>query len=159
MGDPGRSAVLARRAADGRWFIGGTFTGAAGTVDVPVRLCAARTVDVPVRLCAGRRPAETLTDGPSGPVRETHVVRVGGTPAVPVVADGGFATFACRAPEGRTTCENRPTVAARPAPAPERVGGAARARRPPTARRRIAHTTDPPRGMRHRAPPGGTVTS
>ncbi|MFB8132811.1 glycoside hydrolase family 97 protein [Streptomyces mirabilis] len=93
-GDPGRSAVLARRAADGRWFLGGTFTG------------AARTVDVPLRLGAGRWLVETLTDGPSGLLRETHVVRGGGTLTVPVVADGGFAALACRAREGRTTCEN-----------------------------------------------------
>jgi alpha-glucosidase len=59
-----------------------------------------------MRLGAGRRLVETLTDGPSGLVRETHVVRGGGTPAVPVVADGGFAALACRAREGRTTCEN-----------------------------------------------------
>ncbi|WP_405822547.1 glycoside hydrolase family 97 protein [Streptomyces sp. NBC_01390] len=92
-GDPGRSAVLARRAADGRWFIGGTFAG------------AARTADVPLRLGAGRWLVETVTDGPSGLVREAHVVRGGATLAVPVVADGGFAALACRWQPGRTTCE------------------------------------------------------
>ncbi|ELP69831.1 glycoside hydrolase family 97 catalytic domain-containing protein [Streptomyces turgidiscabies] len=92
-GDPGRSAVLARRAADGRWFIGGTFAG------------AARTADVPLRLGAGRWLVETVTDGPAGLVREAHVVRGGATLAVPVVADGGFAALACRWQPGRTTCE------------------------------------------------------
>ncbi|MFD2687339.1 glycoside hydrolase family 97 catalytic domain-containing protein [Streptomyces phyllanthi] len=93
-GDPGRSAVLARQAPDGRWFIGGTVAG------------AARTVDVPVRLGGGRWLVETVTDGPSGLVREGYVVRGGGTLAVPVVADGGFAAVACRWREGRTSCEN-----------------------------------------------------
>ncbi|MFJ8362869.1 glycoside hydrolase family 97 catalytic domain-containing protein [Streptomyces sp. NPDC093984] len=92
-GDPGRSAVLARRSADGRWFIGGTFAG------------AAQTADVPIRLGAGPWLVETLTDGPSGLVRETHTVRGGDTLAVPVAADGGFAALACRPYAGRTTCE------------------------------------------------------
>ncbi|MEV0221489.1 glycoside hydrolase family 97 catalytic domain-containing protein [Streptomyces sp. NPDC050704] len=92
-GDPGRSAVLARRAADGRWFIGGTFAG------------AARAADVPMRLGAGKWLVETVTDGPSGLVREPHVVRGGDTLTVPVVADGGFAALACRWYEGRTSCD------------------------------------------------------
>lgn len=93
-GDPGRSAVLARQAPDGRWFIGGTFAG------------AAQTVDVPMRLGSGRWLVETVTDGPSGLVRAPHMVRGGDTLAVPVVADGGFAALACRWYEGRTSCEN-----------------------------------------------------
>jgi alpha-glucosidase len=93
-GDPGRAAVLARQAPDGRWFIGGTFAG------------AARTVDVPVRLGTGRWLVEAVTDGPSGLVRTPHVVRDGDTLAVPVVADGGFAAIACRWRPGRTTCES-----------------------------------------------------
>ncbi|MEW2119466.1 glycoside hydrolase family 97 catalytic domain-containing protein [Streptomyces sp. NPDC005474] len=92
-GDPGRSAVLARRAADGRWFIGGTFAG------------AARTADVLLRLGAGRWLVETVTDGPAGLVREAHDVRGDATLAVPVVADGGFAALACPWQPGRTTCE------------------------------------------------------
>ncbi len=92
-GDPGRSAVLARLAQDGRWFIGGTFAG------------AAQSVDVPLRLGAGRWLVETVTDGPSGLVREPHVVRGGDTLTVPVVADGGFAALACRWFPGRTTCD------------------------------------------------------
>ncbi|MFI5684988.1 glycoside hydrolase family 97 C-terminal domain-containing protein [Streptomyces sp. NPDC051636] len=92
-GDPGRSAVPARRSADGRWFVGGTFAG------------AAHTADVPLRLGAGRRLVETLTDGPSGLVRTTHAVRAGATLSVPVITDGGFAALACRWHEGRTTCE------------------------------------------------------
>ncbi|MEV0640277.1 glycoside hydrolase family 97 catalytic domain-containing protein [Streptomyces sp. NPDC050619] len=92
-GDPGRSAVLARRSADGRWFIGGTFAG------------AAQSVDVPMRLGAGKWLVETVTDGPSGLVREPHVVRGGDTLTVPVVADGGFAALACRWYEGRTSCD------------------------------------------------------
>ncbi|MDX3749899.1 glycoside hydrolase family 97 catalytic domain-containing protein [Streptomyces sp. AK08-02] len=95
-GDPGRSAVLARRAADGRWFLGGTFAG------------AARTADVPLRLGTGRWLVETVTDGPSGLVREAHLVPGGATLAVPVVADGGFAALACRWQPGRTTCEKQP---------------------------------------------------
>lgn len=79
---------------DGRWFIGGTFTG------------LARTVDVPIRLGAGRWLVETVTDGPSGLVRETRAVRGGDTLAVPVTTNGGFAAIACRAHEGRTGCEN-----------------------------------------------------
>ncbi|NEA68819.1 glycoside hydrolase family 97 protein [Streptomyces sp. SID12488] len=94
-GDPGRAAVLARRAADGRWFIGGTFAG------------AARTADVPLRLGAGRWLVETVTDGPSGAlVREGRVVRGDSTLAVPVIADGGFAALACRWQPGRTTCDS-----------------------------------------------------
>ncbi len=94
-GDPGRAAVLARRAADGRWFIGGTFAG------------AGHTADVPLRLGAGRWLVETVTDGPSGAlVRDGHVVNGGATLAVPVVTDGGFAALACRWHPGRTTCEN-----------------------------------------------------
>ncbi|MBA2944723.1 glycoside hydrolase family 97 catalytic domain-containing protein [Streptomyces himalayensis] len=93
-GDPGVSAVLARRAADGRWFIGGTFAG------------AAHTVDVPMRLGAGRWLVETVTDGPSGLVREPHVVSGGDTLSVPVVTDGGFAAIACRWYAGRTACDD-----------------------------------------------------
>ncbi|MGP4045230.1 glycoside hydrolase family 97 catalytic domain-containing protein [Streptomyces sp. 2A115] len=92
-GDPGRSAVLARQAPDGRWFIGGTFAG------------AAQAVDVPIRLGAGKWLVETVTDGPSGLVREPHVVRGGEALTVPVVADGGFAALACRWHEGRTSCD------------------------------------------------------
>ncbi|MEU9184924.1 glycoside hydrolase family 97 catalytic domain-containing protein [Streptomyces sp. NPDC048484] len=92
-GDPGRSAVMARRASDGRWFIGGTFAG------------AAQSVDVPMRLGAGRWLVETVTDGPSGLVREPHVVRGGDSLTVPVVADGGFAALACRWHPGRTSCD------------------------------------------------------
>ncbi|MFF4018491.1 glycoside hydrolase family 97 catalytic domain-containing protein [Streptomyces sp. NPDC001843] len=92
-GDPGRSAVLARRAADGRWFVGGTFVG------------AAHTADVPLRLGAGRWLVETLTDGASGLARTTHVVRGESTVSVPVATDGGFAALACRWYVGRTTCE------------------------------------------------------
>ncbi|MPY59226.1 glycoside hydrolase family 97 catalytic domain-containing protein [Streptomyces spongiae] len=93
-GDPGRSAVLARQAPDGRWFIGGTFAG------------AAQTVDVPMRLGSGRWLVETVTDGPSGLVRAPHVVRGGDTLAVPVIADGGFAAVACRWWQGRTSCDS-----------------------------------------------------
>ncbi|UIX30552.1 glycoside hydrolase family 97 protein [Streptomyces sp. GQFP] len=93
-GDPGRAAVLARRAADGRWFIGGTFAG------------AAHTADVPLRLGAGRWLVETVTDGSAGLVRGTQVAKGGATIAVPVIADGGFAALACRWHPGRTTCEN-----------------------------------------------------
>ncbi|MFF3373196.1 glycoside hydrolase family 97 catalytic domain-containing protein [Streptomyces sp. NPDC002680] len=93
-GDPGRAAVLARRAADGRWFIGGTFAG------------AAHTADIPLRLGAGRWLVETVTDGSAGLVRGTQVAKGGATIAVPVIADGGFAALACRWHPGRTTCEN-----------------------------------------------------
>ncbi|MFJ8824583.1 glycoside hydrolase family 97 catalytic domain-containing protein [Streptomyces sp. NPDC102467] len=92
VGDPGKAAVLAREAA-GRWFIGGTFAG------------AARTVDVPLRLGAGRWLVETVTDGPSGLVRTPRVVGGTDTLSVPVVADGGFAALACRWHPGRTTCD------------------------------------------------------
>ncbi|MDH6624042.1 alpha-glucosidase [Streptomyces sp. LBL] len=93
-GDPGRAAVLARQAPDGRWFIGGTFAG------------AAQTVDVPLRLGAGRWLVETVTDGPAGLVRTPHVVRDGATLSVPVIADGGFAAVACHWRAGRTSCDN-----------------------------------------------------
>jgi len=92
-GDPGRSAVLAREAPDGRWFIGGTFAG------------AAQTVKVPLRLGSGRWLVETVTDGASGLVREPHVVRGGDSLDVPVLTDGGFAALACRWQPGRTTCD------------------------------------------------------
>jgi alpha-glucosidase len=96
-GDPGRSAVMARRASDGRWFIGGTFAGAARSVDVPMRLGSGPG--------SGKWLVETVTDGPSGLVREPHVVRGGDSLTVPVVADGGFAALACRWYPGRTSCD------------------------------------------------------
>jgi alpha-glucosidase len=46
-----------------------------------------------------------VTDGPSGLVREPHMVRGGDTLTVPAVADGGFAALACRWYEGRTSCD------------------------------------------------------
>ncbi|MFI0731640.1 glycoside hydrolase family 97 catalytic domain-containing protein [Streptomyces sp. NPDC021225] len=94
-GRPGDSAVLARESG-GRWFIGGTFAG------------AARTAEVPLRLGPGTWRVDLVLDGPDGLgglVRESRVVRGGDTLSVPVVADGGFAAIACRPQPGRTSCD------------------------------------------------------
>ncbi|MEV8389112.1 MULTISPECIES: glycoside hydrolase family 97 catalytic domain-containing protein [unclassified Streptomyces] len=91
-GDPGTSAVLARRDGE-RWFIGGTFAG------------AARTAEVPLRFGHGTWLVETVTDGPGGLVREGKVLRGDANLSVPVIANGGFAAVACRWYQGRTSCD------------------------------------------------------
>ncbi len=91
-GQPGDSAVLARRSG-ARWFIGGTYAG------------AARTAAVPLRIGPGVWLVETVTDGPAGLVRTAKAAAGGATLNVDVVADGGFAATACRWYPGRTTCD------------------------------------------------------
>ncbi|MCX4769611.1 Retaining alpha-galactosidase precursor [Streptomyces sp. ADI92-24] len=91
-GEPGSSAVVARRSGS-RWFIGGTYAG------------AAHTAGVPLRIGAGRWLVETVTDGPAGLVRTARTVRGGGTLSVDVLPDGGFAAVACRWSPGRTSCD------------------------------------------------------
>ncbi|GHJ37805.1 glycoside hydrolase family 97 protein [Streptomyces sp. TS71-3] len=95
-GKPGESAVLAR-GSGGRWFIGGTFAG------------AAHTAKVPLRIDPGPWLVEVIQDGPDGLVRVPHVMHGGQTLTVPVVADGGFAALACRWHPGITTCEKAPS--------------------------------------------------
>ncbi|MBO0517247.1 glycoside hydrolase family 97 catalytic domain-containing protein [Streptomyces beijiangensis] len=90
-GAPGESAVEARRSGS-RWFIGGTYAG------------AARTAAVPLTIGHGTWLVETVTDTPAGLVRTPHVVRGGATLSVDVVANGGFAAVACRWYAGRTDC-------------------------------------------------------
>jgi alpha-glucosidase len=80
-GEPGSGAVVARRAG-ARWFIGGTYAG------------AARTAAVPLRIGRGSWLVETVTDGPAGLLRTAKVVRGGATLEIGVVADGGFAATA-----------------------------------------------------------------
>ncbi|MEV0612788.1 glycoside hydrolase family 97 catalytic domain-containing protein [Nonomuraea sp. NPDC050404] len=89
-GRPADHTVLARRGGD-RWFIGAGVSG------------AARTLRVPMDFLRGRWLVEVTGDGDGGLVREAHVVR-GGTLAVPVGAEGGFAAVACRWRPGLTTC-------------------------------------------------------
>lgn len=86
-GRPADHTVLARRSGD-RWFIGAGVSG------------AARTLRVPLGFLHGRWLVEVTGDGL---VRGTHVVR-GGTLAVDVQAEGGFAAIACRWRPGLTTC-------------------------------------------------------
>lgn len=91
-GDPGKSAVLARRDGE-RWFIGGTFAG------------EAHTAEVPLRFSHGKWLVETVTDGPGGLVRDGRMLRGDATLSVPVVANGGFAAVACHWYQGRTSCD------------------------------------------------------
>ncbi len=91
VGRPGEEAVLARRGGD-RWFIGGVYAG------------AARTAEVPLSIGAGRRPVETIEDGADGFVLHRQDLRGGDTHAVDAVANGGFASIACRRRPGISTC-------------------------------------------------------
>ncbi|MFI2347344.1 glycoside hydrolase family 97 C-terminal domain-containing protein [Streptomyces sp. NPDC019443] len=93
-GEPGSGAVVARRAG-ARWFIGGTYAG------------AARTAAVPLRIGRGSRPVETVTEGPAGLVRTAKVARGGAMLEIRVVANGGFAAKACPRHPGSTTCDRR----------------------------------------------------
>ncbi len=92
-GRPADHAVFARRSGD-RWFIGGGWSG------------AARTVQVPFDLPSGRWRVEITRDGPAGLVRDVREVRAGEVLTLDVAANGGFAAIACR---GRS-CE-RPVSA------------------------------------------------
>ncbi|MDT7789391.1 MAG: hypothetical protein QOF58_7810 [Pseudonocardiales bacterium] len=94
-GRPADHSVFARRSGD-RWFIGGGYSG------------AARTVQVPFSLPSGRWLVEITRDGPAGLVRESRTVRSGDVLTLDVAANGGFAAIACRA--GSRTCE-RPVSA------------------------------------------------
>ncbi|MET7331767.1 glycoside hydrolase family 97 catalytic domain-containing protein [Nonomuraea sp. NPDC005650] len=89
-GRPADHTVLARRSGD-RWFVGAGVSG------------AARTLQVPLGFLPGRWLVEVTRDGADGLVREAHVLR-GGTLAVEVRAEGGFAAIACRWRPGLTTC-------------------------------------------------------
>ncbi|MEU0880362.1 glycoside hydrolase family 97 catalytic domain-containing protein [Lentzea sp. NPDC005914] len=89
-GRPGDHSVFARRSGD-RWFVGGGYSG------------AARTVQVPFSLPSGRWLVEITRDGPAGLVRESRTVRSGDVLTLDVAANGGFAAIACRA--GSRTCE------------------------------------------------------
>ncbi|MEV0384701.1 glycoside hydrolase family 97 catalytic domain-containing protein [Nonomuraea sp. NPDC050643] len=89
-GRPADHTVMARRSGE-RWFIGAGVSG------------PARTLQVPTGFLSGRWLVEVTRDGAGGLVRETHVVH-GGTLAVQVPAEGGFAAIACRWRPGLTTC-------------------------------------------------------
>lgn len=89
-GRPADHTVMARRSGE-RWFVGAGVSG------------AARTLQVPMGFLRGRWLVEVTRDGADGLVREAHVVH-GGTLAVEVAAEGGFAAVACRWRPGRTTC-------------------------------------------------------
>ncbi|MFG1689137.1 glycoside hydrolase family 97 catalytic domain-containing protein [Nonomuraea sp. NPDC049269] len=89
-GKPADHTVMARRSGD-RWFIGAGVSG------------AARTLQVPTGFLRGRWLVEVTRDGADALVREPHVVQ-GGTLAVEVPAEGGFAAIACRWRPGLTTC-------------------------------------------------------
>ncbi len=92
-GGPASSAVMARRSG-ARWFVGGGVSGAARTLEVPLSFVRSRS----------RTLVEVVRDGPSGLVRERHVVPPGGSLSVPVVAEGGFAAIACEWKAGLSTC-------------------------------------------------------
>lgn len=89
-GRPADHTVMARRSGE-RWFLGAGVSG------------AARTLQVPMGFLPGRWLVEVTKDGAGGLVREARVVR-GGTLAVEVTAEGGFAAIACRWRPGLTTC-------------------------------------------------------
>ncbi|HEX8867928.1 MAG TPA: glycoside hydrolase family 97 catalytic domain-containing protein [Lentzea sp.] len=82
-GRPADHSVFARRSGD-RWFLGGGYSG------------AARTVQVPFSLPSGRWRVEITRDGPAGLVREVRSVRAGDVLTLDVAANGGFAAIACR---------------------------------------------------------------
>ncbi|MGW2516735.1 glycoside hydrolase family 97 catalytic domain-containing protein [Streptomyces sp. NPDC001617] len=90
-GQPGDSAVLARRSGD-RWFLGGVYAG------------AARTATVPLSIGPGRWLVETIRDGADGLVQDRQVLRGGDTLGVDVGPNGGFAGIACPWHPGLTTC-------------------------------------------------------
>ncbi|MBF8187177.1 glycoside hydrolase family 97 catalytic domain-containing protein [Nonomuraea sp. K274] len=92
-GRPGDQVVLTRRDGD-RWFVGAGVSG------------AARTLDVPLTMLRGRWLVEVVRDGPTGLVRERHLVDgPRGRLSVPVPAEGGYAAIACRWRPGITTCD------------------------------------------------------
>jgi hypothetical protein len=91
-GSPGDSAVFARRSGD-RWFLGGAYSG------------AARTAQVPLTLPAGRWLVDLVTDGPTGLVSQRRTVDAGTTMAVDIAQDGGFAAIACRWRPGLASCD------------------------------------------------------
>ncbi|GAB3875935.1 hypothetical protein GCM10029964_021480 [Kibdelosporangium lantanae] len=88
-GQPGDSAVFARRSGD-RWFVGGGFSG------------AARTVDVPLRIDPGLWLVDMVKDGL---VREQRVTWAGSKLTVDVAKNGGFAAIACRWYPGVKSCD------------------------------------------------------
>ncbi|MCI3273837.1 glycoside hydrolase family 97 protein [Streptomyces cylindrosporus] len=90
-GAPGQEAVLARRSGD-RWFLGGVYSG------------AAHTAEVPLTVGSGRWLVETIRDGADGLVQDRQVLRGGDKFDVEVVANGGFAGLVCRWHPGVTTC-------------------------------------------------------
>ncbi|MEU8149123.1 glycoside hydrolase family 97 catalytic domain-containing protein [Nonomuraea sp. NPDC048901] len=92
-GRPADHVVLARRSGD-RWFVGAGISG------------AARTLDVPLSMLRGRWLVEVVRDGPTGLVRESHVVDgPRGRLSVPVPDEGGYAAIACRWHPRITTCD------------------------------------------------------
>lgn len=111
-GDPGSSAVIARRSG-ARWFVGGGVSGAARTLSVPFSFVRARTL------------VEVVRDSPAGLVREQQVVPEGGSLSVPVVAEGGFAAIACKWRPGLRTCavpvNGMPTAAMSVSPSAEKL--------------------------------------
>ncbi|TCO50912.1 glycoside hydrolase family 97 catalytic domain-containing protein [Actinocrispum wychmicini] len=88
-GRPADSAVFARRSGD-RWFIGGGFSG------------AARTAQVPLAIQPGLWLVDMVKDGL---VREQRVMWSGTKLSVDVMKDGGFAAIACRWYPGIRTCD------------------------------------------------------
>ncbi len=93
-GRPAEGAVFARRSGT-RWFVGGSFSG------------PARTVKVPLDIETGIWLVDLVRDGPLGLVREQRVMRDGDELAVDIPADGGFAAIACRWHAGIEGCDTR----------------------------------------------------
>jgi alpha-glucosidase len=85
-GAPGEEAVIARRDADDRWFVGGLRAGPAGVLRVPTGF-----------LGGGEWRVEIVQDGAGGAlVERTEHVRRGDFLTVPLAEDGGFAAVFCR---------------------------------------------------------------
>ena len=115
-GDPASSAVLARRSR--RPLVHRRYVRGRG----PAR------VDVPLRLGAGKWLVETVTDGPSGLVREPHVVRGGDTLTVPswrTAASRPSPAAGPRAARPATAKPNRPITDTKPPPLRSPGAGAA----------------------------------
>jgi hypothetical protein len=91
-GQPGTSAVLARRSGD-NWFIGGLSSGAASTMQVPLGV-----------LGSGKWLIDLVTDQGTSLAHQTLTRTSAGVLTVPIAAQGGFALEACPATPGRTTC-------------------------------------------------------
>ncbi|MFC8599093.1 glycoside hydrolase family 97 catalytic domain-containing protein [Isoptericola sp. NPDC057191] len=91
-GEPGSSAVVARRAGT-RWFIGGITSGDPGTVDVPLTM-----------LGKGSWLVHQITDDGRSLVEKVTTRTATDVMTVPTSKAGGFVLLACRARSGQESC-------------------------------------------------------